>query len=390
MIEPRRERALRAALLLLGLLAGALLAEGGVRLLSRRLFSLDSLSHRFDPELGWIQREGVTMRRRNEAGTPVAVEGNGLGIRRPPVAYRHDLPSVLVVGDSFTAGTQVPFEQTWTWRLQELLHEQGLDVQLVNAGVDGYDLSQSYRLARRLWGAFQPRQLVLALFVGNDIVDYERQAGARPPWAPAGPRDWLREHSYLYRLLAAKLAPARPVSATEESLPQAGRSIVGFDQLGPTRQRSIRRQFASAELLPVLQGTEEGRRRLRATERLVGAMSDLARRRGADFTLILIPTKQQAIPEQRAEWMTLHGLGLEQALAPQRELRRWAEQKGIAVVDPLEPMAATAEPRRLYWTANMHLTPEGHAALARAALPLLERQIRAVLPASAAGGGERR
>lgn len=380
----------RTALLLIGLVAGAVLGEGAVRLLARRLFSLDSLSHRFDPGLGWIQETGVTMRRRNEAGIAVAVEGSDLGIRRPPVAYRPHAPSILVVGDSFTAGTQVPFEETWTWRLQERLRGQGLDVQLVNAGVDGYDLSQSYRLARRLWGAFQPEHLVLALFVGNDIVDYEHQAGARPPWDPDDPLDWLREHSYLYRLLAARLGRARPSAPAEEPLPDAGRSVRGYDRLGPVQRRSVQRQFASAELLPVLLDTPEGRRRLRSTERLIDATRDLARRCGAGFTLILIPTKQQAIPEQRAEWTTLHGLTEEQAFAPQRQLRLWAEQNGVAVVDPVDLMAAAPDPQRLYWTANMHMTPEGHDVLARASLPRLEAQIRVAMPAAGSSAAEPR
>jgi lysophospholipase L1-like esterase len=386
-----RERALLVALLLSGLVVGAALGEGAVRLLSPRLFSLDSLSHRFDPELGWIQQQGVTMRRRNEAGTAVAVEGSELGIRRPPAGYRRDARSVLVVGDSFTAGTQVPFENTWTFLLQERLRARGRDVQLVNAGVDGYDLSQSYRLARRLWATFRPRHLVVALFVGNDIVDYERQAAARPPWDPDDPLDWLREHSYLYHLLTARLGRSRPpVAPAEERLPEVCRSVRGFEQLGPVQRRSVQRQFASAELLPVLRDTEEGGRSLRSTERLVGELRDLARRHGAGFTLLLIPTKQQAIPEQRAEWMAFHGLTPQQALAPQQQLRRWAAQNGVAVVDPIDLMAAAPDPQRLYWTANMHMTPEGHEVLARAALPLLESQIRVELRGPGSSVVERR
>lgn len=378
---PHRERYLRAALLLLGLIAGALLAEGVVWLLSGRLFSMDSVTHRFDPELGWVQQPGVTMRRRNEEGRVVAVEGSRLGIRQPSIAYRADAHTVLVVGDSFTAGTQVAFEETWTWQLQSRLREQDPGAQVVNAGVDGYDLSQSYRLVRRLWGTFHPRHLVLALFVGNDIIDYERQAGARPPWDPDDLLDWVRENSYLYHFLVGTVRrPGRAAAPSAEPLPDVGRSVRGFDELDSLRRRSIQRQFASAELLPVLKGTEEGRRCLRSTERLVRAMRELARQRCAGFTLVLIPTKQQAIPEQRAEWAALHGLTPEQALFPQRELRRWAEQSGMAAVDPVDVMAAVPDPQALYWTANMHMTPEGHDTLAGAIAPTIAGQLRQSRP----------
>jgi lysophospholipase L1-like esterase len=381
-----REWTFRAALLLVSVSVGLLLAEGITRLLSARLFSMDSLSHRFDPELGWVQRTGLTMVRRNEAGTRVAVAGDPMGIRRPTTAYRRDARNILAVGDSFTAGTQVPFEDTWSWRLQELLKQSGLEFQVVNAGVDGYDLSQSYRLARRLWSTFRPRHVVLALYVGNDLVDYERESDARPPWEGSGPLVWAREHSYLYHLARGVFRRHdRPPAALPEESPGVVRSVPGFERLGPVQQLALRRQFASPELLPVLKGTEEGLRSLRASERLVAAMKDLAREHGAGFTLVLVPTKQQAIPEQREEWMALHQLTEAQALSAQRRLREWANGIGTVVVDPLDLMAAAPDPRRLYWVANMHMTPAGHELLARALAPVLARQLREAARGGAGG-----
>lgn len=160
------------------------------------------------------------------------------------------------------------------------------------------------------------------------------------------------------------------------------RSVPGFERLGPVQQLALRRQFASPELLPVLKGTEEGLRSLQASERLVAAMEGFAREQGAGFTLVLVPTKQQAIPQQREEWMALHRLGESQALSVQRRLREWANGIGIVVVDPLDLMAAAPDPGSLYWVANMHMTPAGHALLARALAPVLARQLR-----EAAGGG---
>jgi lysophospholipase L1-like esterase len=346
-----------------------LLAEGVTRLLASRLFDMDSPTHRFDPQLGHVQKSGLTMVRSNEADERVRVVGGALGIREPPAPYRRGAPTVLVAGDSFAAGTQLRFEDTWPWHLQQALRAGGADVQVVNAGVDGYDLGQTYLLTLRVWDAFPPRLLVLSLYAGNDILDYDR-AAARPPWRRAGPGDWLRERSYFLHLLGAARRRWRGEKAPAPGHPLADwspRSVPGFDRLPPPQQRSLRRHFAAEEMMPVLRGGEESARRLASTERMLSAFAALARERGAGLAVVLIPTKQQAVPEQRAEWMALHGLTLEQALAPQRGLGAWARREGVLLVDTTEALARAPRPASLFWTVNMHLAHEGHRVVAAAA-----------------------
>jgi hypothetical protein len=53
---------------------------------------------------------------------------------------------VALVGDSFTFGLEVSYDQTWGARLEQAL---GGDVQVLNFGVDGYGIDQAYlRYAR--------------------------------------------------------------------------------------------------------------------------------------------------------------------------------------------------------------------------------------------------
>lgn len=374
-----REGVLRAALACGGLLAGLLAAEAATRLLSPRLFSMDSESHRFDPELAWVQREGRTMTRRNEAGEVVHVEGDPLGIRRPPRPYAEaGVRTVLLAGDSFTAGTQVRWEDTWAARLAAALAESDRGVQVVNAGVDGYDLTQTYRLARRLAGRFSPAHLVLAVYLGNDVRDYEAASAARPPWRRSTVRDRLAERSYLFHLARAafRRPPAHLPPDEEESEAAAGwspRSVPGFDALEPRRQGNLRRQFAAREMLPVLRDGPEAQRRLSATTRVLAAFADLSRERCAGLTVLLVPTKQQAVPAQRAEMAALHGLEEGAVLRPQRALAAWAEARGLSVVDATSTLAAEPDPAALYWKVNMHMSPAGHAALARAVLPAVRQ-----------------
>ena len=74
---------------------------------------------------------------------------NALGAREDvetPRAVPPGRKRVLVFGDSFAAGTRLPGESTWPAQLERL---RG-DLDVVNFGVDGYGMGQSYLLFRRV------------------------------------------------------------------------------------------------------------------------------------------------------------------------------------------------------------------------------------------------
>jgi hypothetical protein len=379
---PYRESLLRLLPLAMGTGIALLGAEGATRLMAPRLFHLSSETHRFDPELRWVQQRGLTLTRRNEAGETVEVRGDRLGIREPPRPYRTDATSVLVAGDSFAAGTQVSYDQTWTARLGEALRRTRPDVQVINAGVDGYDLSQSYRMVERLWPLFRPRHLVVSVFVGNDLINYEEQAAARPPWKAGTPWSWLQEHSYLFHLVRAAGRRFEPDETAEEASlrnnPLAAwipRSIPTFARLEPNERKGLRRQFAAPDLLPVVRGGPDAESRLRATGRMLAAFQQLARERRASLSILLIPTKQQVIPTQRAEWMELHGLSEAQVFSPQRALALWAERHQVALVDLTPALLERKDVEDLYWPVNQHMSAAGHGVTSEVLRPTVERAL---------------
>lgn len=364
-------RAKKAAAVLVGTVAGLLLCELAVRLLSDRLLSLSHPAVRFDPALGWVQRAGETGVRKNEAGREVAIVGSPLGIRQPPRPYeetgRHN---VLVLGDSFTAGTQIPFEETWAARLEALLRPTIPTVQVINAGVDRYDLCQQYRLAERLSARFRPRHVVVAVYLGNDLADYERTAGARPPWRGGGPTARLGERSYLYHFARGALAKNHARDEQAGSSVVEGwspRSVPGFGELRPDQQARLRGQFAAGDVLAVWRGGEEGESRLASTERVLDAFA--LRVRPAGVTVVLLPMKQEVIPEQRDELLALHRLTEEQLARPRLRLLAWAARRGVSCVDTTVVLRSQERPEGLFWAVDSHMTPRGHAVVAQAVAP---------------------
>jgi hypothetical protein len=106
------------------------------------------------------------------------------------------------------------------------------------------------------------------------------------------------------------------------------------------------------------------------TERLILATRDEARRQGAQFTLVSIPSGAQVHDQARVRrpgwerWESLRGFSLEE---PERRLAKLAEAEGIDFVPLLPAFRAEAErtgaPLHIRWSG--HWNAAGHALAAR-------------------------
>jgi len=72
---------------------------------------------------------------------------------------------VLAIGDSMTYGYTVPLSETWPYYLQ-----QTIGWTVYNAGVGGYGPCEHLIVLRELMD-LEPRVVVVALYLGNDISD---------------------------------------------------------------------------------------------------------------------------------------------------------------------------------------------------------------------------
>lgn len=203
-----------AGLLVVSLLLSVLAAEGLWRLLQSRGHGPATV---YDEVLGWRFKPDTRNRHTTE-DFDVEVRIDGLGRRRgaaePESAER---PRVVFVGDSLTFGWGVEEEQSFPSRIGRMLA-----VEVVNLGVTGYGLGQSYLLLRQEGLAMQPAIVVLTV-CQNDFQEVvsERMYGRTKPrfridgeqlvLSPAGDRaSWLERASTLYRTIALLLGRSRP------------------------------------------------------------------------------------------------------------------------------------------------------------------------------------
>jgi hypothetical protein len=121
----------------------------------------------YDNLLGWT----VGRSRRSKDGLYLSsVEGIrsprvGMAFAGAPVKHR-----VAIVGDSFTFGLEVRYEDTWGHHLERML---GPEYQILNFGVDGYGVDQAYLRFQRDILSWHPEIVVLGVI--ND--DFYRTMG---------------------------------------------------------------------------------------------------------------------------------------------------------------------------------------------------------------------
>ena len=117
----------------------------------------------YDELLGWA----IGPDRSGEAGRNFSsVEGirsprSSLSYREQPVTCR-----IALVGDSFTFGDEVAFEESWGYHLERALHSR---CQVLNFGVPGYGVDQAYLRYVRDVRPWHPDVIVFGL-INHDIL----------------------------------------------------------------------------------------------------------------------------------------------------------------------------------------------------------------------------
>jgi hypothetical protein len=148
------------------------LGEGAARLVfDVRPLTNESLVWAKHPIRGWqhaanaeddFVKIGVTQR--------VRINSHGLREREIPYEKPAGVFRILVIGDSSVVGFEVPPEAVFTRVLEDELKQQGLNVEVINAGYRGYGTDQVLLFLKSEGIRYQP-DLVLYKWTGNDPHD---------------------------------------------------------------------------------------------------------------------------------------------------------------------------------------------------------------------------
>jgi len=332
----------------------------------------------------------------NILGITIAPNSSGFdewGFRNKTVP---SVAEVIAIGDSHTYGNTAAMEDAWP---AVVARHTGLNV--YNLGLGGYGPNQYYHLLTTKGVKLHPRWVVCGLYMGDDFENaflmtyglehwsYLRQGkwenidaniwgSAEPPVWGAGLRNWLSEHSMVYRLIlhgplfAMVKEGVRFKEVTESNDPYMTALIVEEQNI-----REAFRPIGIAERLDERSGpVREG---MRITFHLLKEMDQLCKSEGCRFLVVIIPTKETVFSEylEKNPQLHLHD-ALMRVIANERSVKGaltdFLTSAGIAYLDPL-PMMQQAIGKRLYaqTTRDMHPGKNGYQVVGEVVASYLNR-----------------
>lgn len=170
--------------LLVSLLIGLLVLEGGLRLIG---MGPPTTLNTFDPHTGWTNKPGVSLSTGTPDGERVHFSFNEHGLREADDVTPEARPQrrIVALGDSFTLGRYVEREDLFLDRLEA---RHGGDVQVVNTGHEGWSTDQEVAWLLEHGDEWKP-EVVLLLPYENDLYwcgQTEYTGYDKPRFTPAG------------------------------------------------------------------------------------------------------------------------------------------------------------------------------------------------------------
>jgi hypothetical protein len=307
-----------------------------------------------DPEIGYVMAPGHrSVMSDGYFREEVVTDAAGFRDRWDPA-----LPDlgVVAIGDSETFGHGVPADGSWPEQLQ-----QALGVNVYNAGVFGYAVTQYEPVLRRLVRDGRRVKLVLLAMSWNDVP-----SGVDPPDS-----NTVRD-GFVVTTDAAR-RPADVVLRLRSSAPM--RFLLQRTALGRLSLQAAR-GAASAIGRSVSPAFEaELDRNTAATRTALESMAAFLAERGARLALLHIGDPNFVIPEAWAAFSRRHAIPRDYA---RRAFAGWASERGIAFADAIGAIEAryVASGRRrtsILLEVDEHYGPGGQAEIARAFADLLAR-----------------
>ena len=323
---------------------------------------------------------------------------NSQGFREPErvLARTGTAPRVLALGDSFTWGAGVSYDEVFVTRLEQALQQTAPGAEIVNLGVPAWGPHEERHLLETYGIQFGPDLVMLNFFVGNDIQNkrgsdtnlteilvvagqsyYVHRNGN---WVhdTLGPDRWYLYHNLNYLIQVGMSRLLRMTRSQEGSMAVESAPLV-------SRPRYLKAIHERSDIY------RKERSRFfdfhwANTRATLLAIRDFLRARKIPLLVVLLPDHVQLDPRLQKEYLASVGGAPEDYdfQKPQRVLRAWCEENGIPVLDLFPAFQAEEDLAQLYFANDIHWTSEGHRLAAGEVLPVLQAQLARRRPDQAA------
>lgn len=325
-----------------------------------------------------------------EDGERIWVQFNNAS--RRDIDHDYEKPSdttrIMFLGDSYTAGWQVPLQDTYTAQLRSFL-PSSTSYQILNAGYHGWGTDRQYLYYQSDGHRYDSDVVVLQIYIGNDVID-NGIALFEPVTLDDGrnvrlyARPDIRPYFTLDDTDTLVLTPPRALVPTRESGIGGVRSFLRHYSFTYTLLERIGSIFSepdeSSENFPsdeipidfyayseASQTRDDWRDAWQITETLIQTLRDDVITDGADFRVLLIDTRWQHEPQRIDEFLDTWDLPSdwngEQLGDSMRDL---LERNDISYLAPLPALLeyADATGNAIVLPQDGHFTELGHCVVA--------------------------
>jgi len=286
-----------------------------------------------------------------------------VSLEKPPRKFR-----ILVLGDSFTVGANVQQEESYPKVLEKHLRSSfGSRIQVVNAGVGGWQPFQYAQYFEYYGRGFEPDLILIGFFVGNDTFDTYTDPGQLNTAilghrisreAAASPfiklEIFLYDHSNLARLVLNR-GPTAPSTFVRKQCDDFSEQYL-----------SIQRDRISVHLRYKVEQRERARNAVHQIRRI----QELAG--GTPIVVALLPDENQINLALQKRVIPTVGIDQYDFNMPQSMLSEMLHEVDIPTIDVLPAMLAD---QRCLYMNDTHWLPVGHelaaSVIAEGLLPIL-------------------
>lgn len=328
------KRALAKPAALLALAMGSvLIAFLIVEILLRVFGSATTTSfYQLDPMTGHAFRAGAQGWLRQEGEAYIQINDDGL---RGPLISKgraHDRLRIAVLGDSYAAGLQVPFDETFGSVLErELASSCAPNVEVIGFGVPDYGTAQELlTLRERVW-PYSPDIVVLALHTGNDFRNNSHDIEPNPnrPYFTLDSgkltlddafRDGQKLRGPYYAVLS------RSVLLQQLDRLRANLKAARRPDKDPGTERGV------DELIYRAPANSDWKEAWAITEALLLAIRDEVEERTARLLVVTLSNGIQVHPDPSVRQAFAERLGVGDLFYAERRLTDFGERHGLAVL----------------------------------------------------------
>lgn len=243
----------------------------------------------------------------------------------------------LFIGDSYTQGAQVEFEELFT----SLFYKYYPNKIIQNVGISGFGIVEEYNYYKYEGYKLGADKVFLQLCNFNDFMNVSKKRNQFS--------DYLIEYSYLFRSLLYDFKYKRP-----GELP-LGRWTEPFY---PDLQDNIDYNIFFKK------SSEKKENDIQEFKKYLAMFNDIVKKNGSELIVILIPTKEQSYYSFFEEVIVNYNIDINDLNMnlPNEIVKQMSDSLGFKLLDCLDPFQT--DPNLTFYDYDEHLNKYGHSQLA--------------------------